>query len=237
VAILGLAHPLPKHPEKVLPIFNLDEKQSTEDHVKQFIMNIRLSSVRHEDVVCRLFPYTFTCKTSTWYFSLSQGSIRSWTDFQTIFLNKFGDDKTPAVLVLELSRIKMDPKEKIKEFNQRFLTLRNKIPTTARPTEEVTLEFYTLALPLSVAMFVKREKLTTLEETFEEAILVEKEMTSLKTNPTNESNIASSSKKKNENPNKNSNDKKEQDNFDMENLQRVIKKFSNDLIDIKKNNT
>lgn len=96
--------------------------------------------------------------------------IRSWNDFQTIFLNKFGEDKTHAALFLELSRIKMNPKEKIKEFNQRFLTLRKKIPTTVRPIEEVTLKFYTSALPLSVAMFVKGEKLTTLEETFDEAI-------------------------------------------------------------------
>lgn len=83
-------------------------------------------------------------------------------------------------------------------------------------------------------MFVKRAKLATLEETFEEAILVEKEMTSLKSHPTNESNNASSSRKKNENPPKNVNEKKEQDNFDMENLQRVINKLSNDMIDMKK---
>lgn len=155
MVVPGLVHPLPKHHEKVLPIFDPDEKLSTEDHVKQFIMKIRLLNVRHEDVVCRLFPYTFIKKASTWYFSLSQGSITSWASFRTLFLNKFGGDKTPATLVLELFRIKMNSKEKIKEFNQRFLTLRNKIPTAARLTEAVTLEFYTSALPLSVAMFVK----------------------------------------------------------------------------------
>ena len=42
-------------------------------------------------------------------------------------MNNFGDDKTPAVLVLELSRIRMEAKEKVKYFNQRFLTLRNRI--------------------------------------------------------------------------------------------------------------
>ena len=118
-------------------------------------MKIRLLNVRHEDVVCILFPYTFINKASTWYFSLSQGPITSWVGFRTLFLNKFGEDKTLVTLVLELSRIKMNPKEKIKEFNQRFLTLRNKIPIAVRPAEAVTLEFYTSALPLSVAMFVK----------------------------------------------------------------------------------
>lgn len=128
----------------------------------------------------------------------------------------------------------MNPKEKINEFNQRFL---NNIPTTTRPVEEVTLELYTSALPLSIAMFFKRAKLTTLEETFDEAILVEKEISSLKANPMNETNSASTSKKNNENPNKNENEKKDQDNLDMESLQQVITKLSNDMINIKKNNS
>lgn len=131
----------------------------------------------------------------------------------------------------------MNPKEKIKDFNQRFLTLRNKIPTAARPVEAVTIKFYTSALPLSMAMFVKRSKLENLEETFEEAILVEKEMMSLKPHLMNESDGTSSSRKKSENSNRNNNEKKETDNFDLENLQRVIKKLSNDMIDLKKNNT
>ena len=42
------------------------------------------------------------------------------------FLDKFGEDKTPALLDLELSRIKMEPKEIIKDFNQRFITLKKK---------------------------------------------------------------------------------------------------------------
>lgn len=70
VAVPRLVHPLSKHHEKVLPIFNPYEKQSTKDHVKQFIMKVRLLNVRHEDVVCKLFPYTFPSKASTWYFSL-----------------------------------------------------------------------------------------------------------------------------------------------------------------------
>lgn len=71
MAIPRLVHPLPKHTEKVLPIFNPDEKKSVEDHVKQFITKVKLLNVRHEDVVCRLVPYTFGGKASMWYFSLS----------------------------------------------------------------------------------------------------------------------------------------------------------------------
>jgi hypothetical protein len=59
VAVPRAQHPLPKHPEKWLPKFDPDSKQITEDHIKKFMLAIRLHNVEHEDVVCRLFPYTF----------------------------------------------------------------------------------------------------------------------------------------------------------------------------------
>ena len=67
--------------------------------------------------------------------------------FEEVFLKKYGDDKTLNDLVMDLSHMKIGPKEKIKDFNQRFLTLRDKIPTALRPAEEVTIQFYTKVLP------------------------------------------------------------------------------------------
>jgi len=125
VAVPRAQHPLPKHPEKWLPKFDPDSKQITEDHIKNFMLAIRLHNVKHEDVVCRLFPYTFEGNASTWYFAQQPHTIVSWEKFESWFLEKFGDDKSPEVLVMEHSSLKMNPKEKIKDFNQRFLTLKN----------------------------------------------------------------------------------------------------------------
>jgi len=113
---------------------------------------------------------------------LTQFSITSWNDFETAFTENFGDDKSPIVLVLELSMIQMDSKEKFKDFNQRFMSLINKILATSKPTNDVSIEFYTSTLPVSMAMFVKRDEKATLEEIFKEAIKVEKDMLSLKGN-------------------------------------------------------
>jgi hypothetical protein len=123
-------------------------------------------SVQEEDVVCKLFPYIFEGKASTWYFSLLEGSITNWNEFQTTFFEKFGEDKTLAILVLELSHIRMDGKEKIKDFNQHFLSLRNKIPVESRPLEGVVIEFYTSALPHMMVMFVKKTHKVTLLDNF-----------------------------------------------------------------------
>ena len=115
--------------------------------------------------------------------------------FEQVFLKKYGDDKTPADLVMDLSRMRLGPKERIKDFNQRFLTLRDKIPATQRPAEEVTIQFYTKALPPTIAMFVKRAKLETLAEVFDETILIEKDRNSIVGNTQNDNEASSSSKK------------------------------------------
>jgi hypothetical protein len=42
VVVPGPQHPLPKHPEKWFPKFDPDSKQSAEDHIKKFMLAIRL---------------------------------------------------------------------------------------------------------------------------------------------------------------------------------------------------
>ena len=153
--------PLPNHPKKLLPKFDPNNDVTPEDHIKQFMLSLRLLYLQHEYVVCRLFPYTFVGQTSTWFFSLAARSIVSWQQFETTFLNQFGDDRTSRVLVLELSRMRFDKKDKVKNFNQRFINLFNRIPK--RPVESIQVEFYTVALPPAIAMFVKAQEKRTLE--------------------------------------------------------------------------
>jgi hypothetical protein len=42
VAVPRQQHPLPKHPEKWIPKFDPDLKQSTEEHIKKFMLVVRL---------------------------------------------------------------------------------------------------------------------------------------------------------------------------------------------------
>jgi hypothetical protein len=83
-------------------------------------------------------------------------------------LEKFGDDKSPEVLVMELSNLKMNPKEKVKNFNQRFFTLKNKIPADSMPAESCIVACYSKALHNNISIWVKRSKKNTLLEAFEE---------------------------------------------------------------------
>ena len=165
--------------------------------------------VEVEDVVCSIFLYTFKGKALTWYFSLPESSITSWNQFQTTFLDKFGEEKTPTVLVLELSLIRINGKEKVKDFNQHFLSLINKIPTKSRSIEGVVTKFYTSALPQTMTMFVKQAQNTMLQGYFTEAIRVEKDLASLKVNQGNDKPSTSRV------PVKTHSDRRDQDSFDI----------------------
>jgi hypothetical protein len=101
------------------------------------------------------FPYTFENKASTWYFNLPLGSITSWDDFEKDFIGKFGEEKTPMALYKELGAIKMEKKEKVKEFNQCFTIVLNKFSVEPAPLETLVIEYYTSTLIPSIGMFVK----------------------------------------------------------------------------------
>jgi hypothetical protein len=87
-------HNLPRHPENLFPKFNSETFRLSEDHIKKFILAIRLMNVQHEDIVCRRFLYTFENSYSMWYFYLPVGSITSWTKFQKDCLDKFVEETT-----------------------------------------------------------------------------------------------------------------------------------------------
>jgi hypothetical protein len=55
----------------MLPKYDPETLGLLEDHIKKFILVIRLMNFQHEDVVCRLFAYTFENWASTWYFNMS----------------------------------------------------------------------------------------------------------------------------------------------------------------------
>ena len=132
------------------------------------------SCLGEEDVVCRLFPHTLQGKATKWFFNLAPGSITSWKKFEEAFMAKFSDEETPRILSLELLRIRMNENEKVKDFNERFMSLLNGIPM--KLAETVQIEHYVSALPPNIAMFVKTQRKLTLVDNFAEAIKIEKDL-------------------------------------------------------------
>jgi hypothetical protein len=171
-----LAIPGRVHLEKLLPKFDPETSRFLEDHIKKFILVIRLMNVQNEDVLCMLFPYTFDNSISTWYFNLHVGSIISWMNFQNDFLDKFAEETTIGSLMAELFFATMGPKEKVKDFNQHFTIILNKFQPEAKPTHDLQIEVYAIALPTSISMFVKRDAKHTLDDNFKKAKTIEFQM-------------------------------------------------------------
>ena len=86
-------------------------------------------------------------------------------------------------MFLDISRIKINNKEKVRDFNQIFITLLNRIYD--KQTEAIKIEFYIVSLPPLAAMFVKRKKKQTLVENFQEPIKVEKDLATISIHPDN----------------------------------------------------
>ena len=139
-------HDLPKHPERVLRKFDPGKGISVEYHLKSFYLALGLLNVEHENVVCRLFPYTFDPKESSWFFSLQANSIAIWDTFERVFKSKFGNKKFVASLMKELLSMRMEKKEKVQDFNQRFTTLLSSFSSAKKPVEESLVEYYTTTL-------------------------------------------------------------------------------------------
>jgi hypothetical protein len=87
------------------------------------------------------------------------------------FIAQFSVEETSGILFLELLEVRMNEKEKFKEFNQRFIIILNRIPINL--AEAVQIEYYTTTLPPNIAMFVENQEKQTLGDNFVEGIKVE----------------------------------------------------------------
>jgi hypothetical protein len=101
-------------------------------------------------------------------------------------------------------------------------------------TEILIVAYYTKSLHNNIAIWVKRSKKSTLLEAFEEASQIEKDILSLKDNLSNEAETTPSAKKKIEILTRPPQAKTQLEVVDLESLQKVVQKLSNQVIELKR---
>ena len=79
----------------------------------------------------------------------------------------------------EFLALRMDKKEKVWDFSQRFASPLNYFSVAIKLAEETLMEYYTSKLSPNIEMFVKRSVKPSLVETYEEAKKVEVELESI----------------------------------------------------------
>ena len=132
-----------------------------------------LRAGEHEDVVCILFPHTLKGAVASWYFVFPANSIPDWDTFERIFRNKYAAQKTHVALMKGLCALKKERKEKVHSFTQMFAAYLKNFSAADKPSDKVSIEYYTSALGPDLAMFSKMQVKPTLSETYEEAERVE----------------------------------------------------------------
>ena len=162
-------------------------------------------------------------------FSLLAGFIRNWDTFREIFLTKFGDDRTIASLINDLSNLKENSDERIKDFNSRFNKLLKKISAASKPVVDVLIEWYISSLPSNITIFVARANKATLVENMKVIMSLERRIISLKKRSekderkSKEVTFKDYAKKKSP-----------KDFFDLEGLLKVLRTMLNVMVKIKK---
>jgi len=235
IVVPGQTHDLPRHLEKYITKFDLDRKNSAKEHLLRYKMKLETLQVEHEDVTCKLFSYSLEGKASSWFCNLAFGSITRWDQLERMFITKYGIKKTPSAIVRELSTIKMNHKETINDFNQRFAALLNKLPAASRPAAEILCGFYLSALPTTPSVFMMNKDLHTLEENFEATEKFEQDMISLGKSINVEDNKPNGTQDKRNAPHKQTTlAAKGKETHDQSGYQKTFQKISNELIDLKK---
>jgi hypothetical protein len=225
----GQLHEMPRKFDKILPKFKPDKSGSLEDHVNNLFLAIHLLGAEHDDIVCRIFPYTFSRKASTWYFILLVRSITDWDNFKRFFMRKFGERKKTASLHNELRAIRMDKRERVKDFNQRFLNVLIKFPHDVSPAQSLAIEYYTTALTPSIGMFAKKSNRNTLALNFDGAKNVKTELSAYDQHPCYEE--TKLTRKKPLILTK----PLDMESKVIDNEVKMVKKLSNEVVDLKKN--
>jgi hypothetical protein len=120
------------------------------------------------------------------------------------------------------------------------MTILNKFHPAVKPNQELQIKVYSNALPTSISMFIKRATKKTLAENFEEAKMIDFHMKGCKEGQ------APLVRKESQPPSrrgllltrllgKPAEPTPDKGNGDIEDLQHMFKKLSNDIIDMKRN--
>ena len=115
----GPLHELPRKAVAFLPKFDSEGNITALEHIRKYESILRLLDITYEDVVSRLFPFTFEGKVSDCYFVLPIHTIHGWFDFKRVFQSAY-DVYNAIDIYLELDGIHVKEGESIREFNTRF---------------------------------------------------------------------------------------------------------------------
>lgn len=172
-------HALPKNPTVFCSKFFINDPNCTvEEHIKVFEDALCSRRIQHEDVACRLFPYSLGDDPYSWFVNLPVLSVTGWVQLKEAFIAKFGMPTTPLELHRMFVDIRRHDKEIISSLNNRFHTTYMRLQAPYTLMKAGALEAYYSVLDSQTAMFTRiaNPAPTMLNEAYTKAIEIGKQL-------------------------------------------------------------
>jgi hypothetical protein len=166
-----------------LKTFSRDGTIDAKRHIDLFLDVCDFHLVEHDDIMVRLFLQTLSGQAYEWYTTFPTRSIRSFDDFEAMFLSMFSPPVAYHTLLTNFTQICLKKNERIRDFNLRFNKILNKIPEDKRPNDPVILGFYKNSMPPNVKFTIRTSQIDTLDEAMTKATMMEEIMIETSTDP------------------------------------------------------
>lgn len=150
-------HELLKGTRKNLPKFLGDGAQHPDEHIVGFYIACGVLGVEHEDVYVRLFIETLQGAAVDWFYHLPNNCITNWASLRTLFEARFKFTENDHALLAQLTQMKKEPQEPMREFVAKFNNLHNRIPTASQPIAGNLKCFFINAQLPEVSFLLRRD--------------------------------------------------------------------------------
>ena len=121
----------------------------------------------------RLFAQTLYGEEKIWFKDLPARSILTFESFQTLFLDKWEDKKSPLQVLSQYNNLKKDNFESVHEFSSRFMRVYNSIPENMKYLVGVSQLHYVDAFESDFSLLLRDRKTANLPDMFKDSLEVE----------------------------------------------------------------
>ncbi|GJV81801.1 reverse transcriptase domain-containing protein [Tanacetum coccineum] len=140
----------------ILPVFRGREEPYA--HLREFFSiadTYQVNNTTKDGVRLRLFPFSLKDQAKVWFTSLEPGSIHSWSQMQSAFLDEFYSISKTAAIRNKIKSFRQIPSE---QFHEAFNRLKE-LPMLTAPEEQEELIVYLAASKeaVSAVLMTKRE--------------------------------------------------------------------------------
>ncbi|KAI3819558.1 hypothetical protein L1987_13399 [Smallanthus sonchifolius] len=125
--------------------FHSLEDEDAPRHLSRFARicdTFNIMGVSKDAIYLRLFPFSLSCRASTWLDTLPDNSITTWENLQAKFFKKYYPPSRAARLRDQIHSFRMDPDEPYHMAWERFNTLLSRCPQHGLSDWAIVEKFY-----------------------------------------------------------------------------------------------